>query len=299
MNFITDHFTLQGAALVHIEHGCQDYAHSFTNGDLSVALVSDGCSSAPNSDVGARLLVLTAGTLITKLIPGLLDAQPDASASFIGDELQRHIIGELGAIYGLLNRGAFLGPLMLDCTLLAAIRYKNRCIVLMYGDGYVAVDYKDGITDVHNVEFKAVDGGVEHSMPHYLAYHLPDFRERLLAYESLAPRREYSKIYRTSVNGTWVTLPTTVDGEWKRQFTLDVDLTKANSVVISSDGIGSFGSDVPFTAIADELLRFPPNSKGCILRRKLLFNSTRTWPKKSPNRWVHQDDLGLAGILVQ
>ena len=39
LKIVTDHFTLQGHSLKHLEVGCQDYAYSFTNGDLSVAIV--------------------------------------------------------------------------------------------------------------------------------------------------------------------------------------------------------------------------------------------------------------------
>ena len=97
---------------------CQDYAVVGTR----TAVVSDGCSSAPHSDVGARLLAHAA----------------------------------LGATYGALDSGAWLDEPRdaqrrmglpdgcLDATVVLASADETSIVVTMFGDGVVAARRSDG-----------------------------------------------------------------------------------------------------------------------------------------------------------
>lgn len=298
MSIITDYFTLQGASLLHLEHGCQDYAHGFSDGDLRIALVSDGCSSAPNSDVGARLLVLTAGRILKDWLPQRLTAEPTASASSLELEFRARLISQLAGLYAMLNEGAFLGPLFMDCTLVLAAQYKDRAFAFMYGDGYVGADYLDNTTEVFRSEYTITLERVERSGPFYLSYQLPQNENRLRNYGACNPIREDTlHVLRPAFGDNWEVSREELHTFGRPPVVLDFDFNRLRSLVVSSDGIGSFGDNVKFHQdIAADLLKFPVGSRGNILRRKMLFNSTRIWPKKG---WKHQDDLGLAAIIKQ
>lgn len=292
---LTDHFTLQGHSLGHLEHGCQDYAYSFSDGDLHVAIVSDGCSSAPNSDVGARLLVLSAGQLVGQVLPAQL-SDAGAEAHVLRDALELGLLFRLEQMFGMLSNGAFLGPLLLDCTLIIAARYKDRAFVFMFGDGYIGVDYLDGSFELTRREYTATIGGVRRSAPNYLAYNMDVNQPRRLAYRNASPVVE-TDIYRFK-DGVWQPPVYTEAPDNGVHYAVELDFTKVRSIVISSDGIASFddGKTSLLGDVVTELMRFPVAAKGNILRRKMLFASSRTWPAKG---WKHQDDLGLAGILKQ
>lgn len=293
---ITDHFTLQGHSLNHLEHGCQDYAYSFNKEELHVALVADGCSSAPNSDVGARLLVLSAGRLIGELLPKALEENPAISAQELRNSIETALIWHLHQTFELLSHGAFLGPLLLDCTLIAAVRYKNRAFVFMFGDGYIGVDYLDGSFELTRREYTASFDGVRCSAPNYLAYKMRVNEPRRLAYQSASPVVETDTYWLK--DGVWQHPVYTKATDDDVHYAIELDFAKVRSIVVSSDGIASFSqiNTRLLEDIVDDTMRFPVKAKGNILRRKLLFNSTRIWPKKG---WVHQDDLGMAGILRQ
>lgn len=300
MPIITDHFTLQGHSLAHLEHGCQDYAFSFTSkdGNTQVAIVSDGCSSAPNSDVGARLLVLLAGKTLQEFFEEEAMLFPDISPEELARQLELTMIFQLEALFANLSQGSFLGPLLLDCTLNIAVRHKEHLFLFMYGDGFICLDFIAGDAMLIRRENSAVIEGVRRSAPNYLAYKLPVNAGRLAAYQAGQPLAE-TDIFMRPAGGTWVTEP--VHSEYPddgRPYAAHFDFSKIRSVVVSSDGIGTFESDKTrlLEDIVDDTMRFPAAAKGNILRRKLLFNSTRTWPKRG---WKHQDDLGMAGILRQ
>ena len=293
MKIITDHFTLVGKSTSHVEHGCQDYAYSFQSGDLAVAMVADGCSSAPNSDVGARLIVLSAGRILASWLPGYLQ-------NGLRDRVELHglfkekLIRDLSGTFEQLNEGSFLGPLLLDCTLVAAVRYKNIAVALMLGDGFVSVDYKNGDTVVQQSDFIGTIDGVQRSMPYYPAYDLPAFAKRKEAYVACTPSL-HTEI-RVHREGQWRPAYTYINSDWSTPFVIHDEAEMLNSITVSSDGIGSFGGGMDFNKdVADELLKFPANMNGNILKRKMLFHSARTWPKK---RFVHGDDLGLATIRI-
>lgn len=300
MPIITDHFTLQGHSLNHLEHGCQDYAFSFTSpdGSVQVALVSDGCSSAPNSDVGARLLVLFAGRALQDFFKDGFIGSAEPSPVELARQFELLLTTQLEMLYGHISNGAFLGPLLLDCTLNIAVRYNDILFLFMYGDGFTCIEYLDGTTTLLRRENTAIIGGVRRSAPNYLAYKMPSNARRLAAYRAGQPVAEMD-VFTKPAGGSWVAQPEhTEQPDDGFPYAAVFDFTKVRSVVVSSDGIGTFEPDKTrlLEDIVDANMRFPATAKGNILRRKLLFDSTRTWPKRG---WKHQDDLGMAGILRQ
>ena len=295
MTVTTDHFRLQGHSLLHLEKGCQDYSYSFTTkAGLSVALVSDGCSSANNSDIGSVQMVLAASAVIADWFPYRLDKPEKANSQQLAHEFESLLLIELQKTYDWHRRSPFLDEKFLDATLVLAATYKGLSYVFMFGDGHFTVDYDDDTFELYSVDSTAALEGVEHSMPNYLAYQVGS--PRLPGYLALNPLREFS--LSTYHAGQWGEEDKIRDYRVTTPITLCIEPAaprNLRSITVSSDGIGTF-NNLTTRQAALQLYRYPADSKGVILRRKMLFNSTRTWPKAGI---THHDDLGAAAIIWQ
>lgn len=98
---------------------CQDYARSAVNGDKVAIFLSDGCSSSPNTDFGARFLCTAAAQQWES------DGRLQDSYPFI---LRAYAMSQM----------AVLPETCLDATLLAAFQEENGVRVRVWGDGVVA-----------------------------------------------------------------------------------------------------------------------------------------------------------------
>lgn len=124
---------------------CQDYAAV----GPGIAVVCDGCSGAPDSDVGARLLAHAA-----------VQASPAAVAdgSWIRrTEAARELLG--------------LDVAALDATCIVARATEQAIEVTMFGDGVVAARRLDGTLSIIEVSFSQ-------SAPPYPSYALSDVRRQ-------------------------------------------------------------------------------------------------------------------------
>ena len=120
---------------------CQDYA--LANG--SVAVVADGCSSSPGSDVGARLLARL------------------ALRSLCSEKILRRA--------STMARALALPPTALDATLLAITADGRGADVVAYGDGVVAARARNGGLEIHHLRYPS-------GAPAYLSYGLDPCRLR-------------------------------------------------------------------------------------------------------------------------
>lgn len=137
---------------------CQDYARASEH----LALLSDGCSGSPDTDIGARLLVTAA-----------------LQESVIDDELPRRVAGR--ARQWALAQGLEVperSPGCLDATLLLAWRRGDHLHALVSGDGAVALRHRSGRIVLHQVDHGTA--------PPYPIYHHQPERRACLA-TPLAP----------------------------------------------------------------------------------------------------------------
>ena len=123
---------------------CQDYTrHGIAEDGTPYAILSDGCSTAPDSDIGARLLVRAAEFDLKRNFP--LEA--------------RVVIARAWAYASALG----MNPRCLDATLLAIWVQDGMIRTQMYGDGYVAGRRRDG-------SFLIWKGDFPSGAPYYLNY---------------------------------------------------------------------------------------------------------------------------------
>ncbi len=136
IKFFTDHHFHIGKAHLNSGKPCQDYAFSGVQGGLAYAIVSDGCSTGGDTDLGARLITRAAASAIhdhwfsKKYILGEMVTQ--------NISLRQHIL--FGGARDILRLE--FKDLLATCMYICIT--PTGGIVHLVGDGVVAIKYRDG-----------------------------------------------------------------------------------------------------------------------------------------------------------
>jgi hypothetical protein len=262
---------------------CQDYATHGCHYGMHYAMVSDGCSSAPKSDFGARLLSQSAVNVLAEL------HQSDIARENRGEWITSK------AIRDALDASAILN-LPIDClcsTLLFTTVLKNESsfYALVSGDGFVVAKKADGL-EIHEYEF-------EKGAPFYLRYSLNP--TMLSAYWQRFGRTIIHTKYELGNFST-----TTVDRDapeicpkfFEHYFPFD----EYEWVAVLTDGSGSFleminnGTSLeplllsPDTVLKD-LLNFK-NFQGEFVQRRC----SKAFKDFTKKHWQNTDDFSIAAI---
>lgn len=187
---------------------CQDYACH--NNEQSSVIVSDGCSSAIDSDFGSRLLTKSAAIQIYG---------HEDSASFLYSTIQQ------AASFA---RALNLSIDSLAATLLAAKIVENRIKVIVTGDGVLVFKDKENnlvVTEMH----------YEHNAPYYLKYKLigeEEYFERFppivdITETTITPEKEFVDKKKVQL---------TPDHYWMEY---EYPLESTNFLALCSDGLAS------------------------------------------------------------
>lgn len=245
---------------------CEDYALSGEN----YVIISDGCSSSPDTDFGARLLAkVCEQELLQQGIEFSEDAviyKADAMASHIG-----------------------LPKNCLDATLIVAQDDEDQVRVKIFGDGAVIAVKKDGTLTYSIAQYK-------NNAPAYLSYLLD--RERTELYLEKTDNGLYTE---THFDGSR-------ERNFKFHGKLNPQIyyfekDAFDLVIVVSDGIESFSKpvindttklfvDIPITEIVSQIV----NIKG--FKGKFIERRCRKFLNKfcAVNNWQHNDDLSVAAI---
>jgi hypothetical protein len=253
---------------------CEDYARSgkIKNGlyaGMPYAILSDGCSGASDTDIGARLLVLHAETLLQNAPPKepfeenlLIDITEDTTSRMEG--------------------------LPTDClaatVLIARWVPPNNIEVLVYGDGVVAAQDFEGNLSIIDVSYPS-------GAPHYLSYKLDQALEKQY-------QETYGGLRETCVfNQNRWSNPETGTGP----LTLNYSLNDIETVMIFSDGVGSFQqwdpeglypTAIPVEEIVTHMFDIKVWAGPFIIRRARKFLSDFC----VKHHWQHRDDFSVAAI---
>lgn len=187
---------------------CEDYALSGMD-PIPHVIVSDGCSSSRNTDVGARILCYLARQYI--------NYRHDVF-EFDQEEMGYWIIhnAETTARHLGLNKSA------LDATLIVAVANDFYVDVFFFGDGYALFD-----NWIHSVEFGPSNA------PYYLSYKLDS--ERNDAYHSM---KNEIIIRRHTLNDTHIVQRGNL--AYDKYFHLRKARRTISTASIFSDGVASF-----------------------------------------------------------
>ena len=257
----------------HSHHICEDYALSGRCDGFQYAIISDGCSSSKDVDIGARILAKSAEKVI-HTISHYITFQ-NSLYNMVGDM----IISNAAMIV----RSMGMDDTVLDSTLLFAICKEERreesteCMLYAYGDGGFSYYDYEGCLHFIDIEFPS-------GAPFYLSYRLD--KKRMVQYKEKFGMQ-------VNIKHTW--------GNEVEEFTphlipylADVSFTPLiNSYVsVMSDGIKTFHNNETIKMV-QEFMAFK-NSQGEFVKRRMNAIKRRCLREGI----VYDDDISMASIYV-
>ena len=156
MKFHTDSFFSFGQKHIVAGKPCQDYASSGEDEEkkLAFAIVSDGCSTGRNTDVGSRLLVLITIKTIREYWEYLGGVFEDMSSKVLLH--RKKVIKGIKELLGITHEDMLATSIFACCS-------QTSGFVYVQGDGVTAMKYKDGSINMTRFEWPQ-------NMPFYPAY---------------------------------------------------------------------------------------------------------------------------------
>lgn len=137
MLFAVDSYFHIGQAHLNAGKPCQDYALADIHEDMAFALVSDGCSTGGQTDVGARILALSTAKAIREHWSVAHEVEGDAVPLHIAWRQKDRIAG-LHSMLGLRKQDML-------ATCLYQYITPGGGFIHIQGDGVVAVKYQSGL----------------------------------------------------------------------------------------------------------------------------------------------------------
>lgn len=297
----------------HFEKGhshlvCQDYALHEKFEDFQFVIVSDGCSSSKDTDVGARILCHVAKDyLIHYHKIGILESlyQRDNLAEILL-MLEPAIIKKCLELKTSLN----MRSTAFDATLLIALNYKSSTVAMGRGDGAIIFKYQDRI--------KYVRGEYESGAPFYLSYKFNS--DRLALYDTQFPGEFVRTYYNRKKSDTIFTIDkkdsddyrysslfynSRYDKEYRTENKDNGDEgeIKLESISIASDGLFSFfynpvvtGNSGPcnLDSIIPDYIDFKNTSDNFLKRRMRKVGS-----ELDKIGVFHEDDLAIGTLYLR
>ena len=236
---------------------CKDYATHHRAAEWGAAIISDGCSQSPKSDIGARLLAECFLSLLVDFEGG----------ECLGSDAILTATTERVRCAAAAMR---LPPGALDATLVAAVA-GAKLRVFMWGDGHVFIRTKTG-ESIHYAAHYA------NSAPYYLSYEMTP-----------GCMADYRRIYgepAPSVNG----IPETPF------FYREHPMADIACVCVFSDGLTTFTTPettqpLPAEAILSDLADFKSYPGAFVQRRMRKFQKNA-----AKSGLTHYDDISCAAL---
>ncbi len=221
---------------------CEDYV-CLGEQPFPYLILADGCSAAPDSDLGARLLALNARRLLPRFAFG--------RHWRLGRRMIRRAARQARDLG--LNEG------VLDATLLIAWCAGDAVHVHLYGDGCIITRSVAGAVAAIQVEYAE-------NAPYYLSY-LLDAERGALYREAIGDARTGQNVRYLHDGG--VTLR---QEPFDAPTVFSFNLTTFPTVAVATDGLHSFmnmdtGERVELLEVARQLLDFPNFDAGFVKRR--------------------------------
>lgn len=249
---------------------CQDYAAS--QGDIIA--VSDGCSSAVDTDIGARLLAREALRVFGATDP--------AERRYFSATLGYHTVRDAAALLPMTG----CDPSCLHATLLVGWADKTRWHVVMYGDGLLVVTGRDGKVK------RFVSVRYDNEAPPYLCYHLGE----------PGSGGQWARWRRECGGQVWVldAGPEGLGAYRDEEATFHVfhgTVEDTQMVALGTDGLATFqskgGDTLAIEEVVEELARVK-SFAGDFMKRRL----RRMCQDLGKRGYLHQDDVAVAAMVL-
>jgi len=266
---------------------CEDFSLSNKN---SIA-VSDGCSGSPNSDIGSRILSITAMNKMVEL---------DSLTNF--DEKECILLAR--PAIKMLN----IPNECLDATLLSAKAYKTGVMAMCCGDGVIAIKIKDGNMII-------IDCAYSDNYPFYINYlydqtgrysnWIQNHNKRDVCQTILSPDREWLATIPAQSNIERIEKDLGLIRIVENKTIVEiVNKDEIEYIAIMSDGVHSFyetiitetskyNKSISYLDVLKYLLTFKNFNTHFVQRRVNKFR--KNCIKKN---WANGDDFSLAVIYM-
>ena len=271
---------------------CQDYALSGSFKDMTYGIVSDGCSSAEYSEIGAQILCHATRYFLTLYYD--LFFNETLSAKYIAELLGKSIRARADEIRKLypISRDS------LQATLLIALYIKTedtyKAFVFVWGDGVVITSSKiANFVSVAELDYP------ETNAPVYLMTDFEAYKRKFNAPDQLRKQFRNYDLFPDSNDVS----PDRVANETFKDIDIDVPAVYSfpahlgDFIMIATDGLTQYQDQnkkpIDSSFVIPDLFDYP-NFNGQFLKRTMNFMK-RDMVKKS---WSHADDIGLATIVL-
>jgi|SRR5215510_1906137 len=253
---------------------CQDYAIALNHSKESYVVLSDGCSTSPDTDIGSRLMVRAGSQALLNLDQDFTALHKAAS----GQALQwTQTIG--------------LVPQSADATLLTVYCNGEELIIGVSGDGVIILESRSGTKDVFSISYPS-------GFPLYPTY--AHQRERLDSWWANA--RAYKEVKHFRTGSTFELLETATSTDLTEVFRLPASDYVFAAVL--SDGVHSFyktqatatsrlTTSIPLDQVVTEIASFKSFAGAFVGRRAKKFASVC-----AAKGWHHSDDLAIGAIYL-
>jgi hypothetical protein len=254
---------------------CQDYALSGSYKDMHYGIVSDGCSSAEHSEIGAQILCHVARYNL-QLYYDLFETFGNMKEN--KDEQEKTLVSLLGnSILKRADEVRKLYPISYDAlqaTLLIAVSLNGDTHLFGWGDGYFLIKNLFGLSTI-KIDYPDTNA------PFYLATNKEAYVNKFGG-DRIVKRTEY----------TFQNSESSLNAPFYDPFYRSLGDAQ---VTIVTDGLGQY-LDQDKKPV-DEFILIPqildyPNLQGSFVKRTMNFLK-RDLLKKG---WSHSDDIGLATI---
>jgi len=245
---------------------CEDYIIQGSD-QVPLLILSDGCSSSDNTEMGARILCYLAKQYLFYRAAYLHDLDYYQMGNWIIHNAEmtcRHLGLKVGC---------------LDATLIISYELDGTVYVYMYGDGAVVTKNEKG-----NIHFTYID--FTNNAPYYLSYLIDEFRDDV--YHS---NRNEKSLYVVDENGSIDVKRLAYDAEVVLKYNTRIE----PNIFICSDGINSFIKKDPSQRdildpheILPEMMAFK-NTRGEFLKRRM----KRALKDLDGQGITHYDDLSI------
>jgi len=252
---------------------CEDYILS-ANKPFNYIILSDGCSTSKNTDMGARLLCHLAKQYILYRRADTYSMFPELDYEIMGAWIIHN--AELTA------RQLGLNQSCLNATLIIAYEFEDKYRIYMYGDGSI-------ILQNEHDEIKYIQVDFSENAPYYLTYRISP--------ENL---KEYHKLGQDVIITDQKTNQAMIQDIYAYDAKLYFEFSslKYSKMLICSDGISSFQKDSDrindIIPIAKEFLSYK-STKGEFLKRRL----KRAIKIYEAEGMHHMDDLSVGAFLQE
>jgi len=245
---------------------CEDYIVA-GNDPVPYIIISDGCSTSDNTEMGSRILSHLAKQFLKYNADELHDIDYWKLGSWVihnAEQTARH----LG-----LSRSC------LTATLIVAYYLDGNLRIMMYGDGSFVTVGSMGSIEITSIEY-------ESNAPYYLVYLIDQFRHDL--YSERGPVKKIKTTYGDSSI-------TEENVAYDNPSIFNINMNLNPLVLPMSDGIDSFlhGGDRQTTEQIMPLFVDFKNTKGEFLKRRL-NKQMKSFAKSGIH---HFDDLSIGAFL--